>query len=297
MGRFFGEIAKLVCVVGLAAIGLDVGYTAALAQFSGRSTLRRVRHMQGRHYDYIVVGSSRALHHVAPDVLDHEFGKRGVVLGDQDGNALDAYRVLRDFLRNNMADVVFMHVDKEWGEEGASPLVTSLYAPFIREVIGSADGRDLFGGDYPLFRWLPFYRYVKLGPAIGFREVLFSLLGKRRAREDGFAPLSGTGFNANVNMEQPQFPDRMHPDYRRMLDLCRERGVEVHFFTSPCHGMQYDAEILAKFLPGYRDFSESLPDQKYFGDPRHMNAEGAVAFTRILGDAYFRPAAGAGSQP
>lgn len=286
MRRFLGEFLKLACVVGLAAIGLDCAYTAVLSRYSDRSTLHKVRHMQGRHYDYIVVGSSRALHHVDPAVLEREFGKRGVNLGEQDASGLDACRVVRDFLDGNTADDVFVHVDKEWRQEGSSPLVTSLYAPFVREVKDAADGRDLFGSDYPLYRWLPFYRYVKLGPAIGFREVLFALLGKRRLRENGFWPLYDSGFNADVNMEQPTFPDRMNPDYQRILDLCRERGVEVHFFTSPCRGMHYDAAILARYLPGYRDFSAALPDQKYFGDPRHMNASGAEAFTRLLGTAY-----------
>jgi hypothetical protein len=288
MKRFLGEIAKLACVVGLAAIGLDLAYTTALARLSDRSVLRRVRHMHGQHYDYIIVGSSRALHHVDPAVLEREFGKRGLNLGEQDSSGLDAYRVLRDFLDANTADAVFVHVDKEWCQEGSSPLVTSLYAPFVHEVKDPADGRDLFGADYPLYRWLPFYRYVKLGPAIGFREVMFTLLGKRRPAADGFVPLHGSGFNTNVNMEQPTFPDRMHPDYARILDLCRERGVSAHFFTSPCHGMSYDATVLAKHLPGYRDFSAALPAREYFGDPRHMNAAGAEAFTRLLGEACFR---------
>jgi hypothetical protein len=288
MGRFLAEVAKLVCVVGLAAIGLDLAYTGVLECCSDRSALHKVRHMHGRHYDYIVVGSSRALHHVDPDVLEREFGVRGLNLGEQDSNALDAYRVVRDFLAGNTAGMVLVHVDKEWGAAGASPLVTSLYAPFIREVKGTDDGRDLFGGDYPPYRWLPFYRYAQLGPAIGFREVLFSLLGKRRLPATGFLALHGSGFNANVNMTQPAFPDRMNADYRRILDLCRDRGVEVRFFTSPCHGMQYDPAMLAKYLPGYHDFSAALPDRSYFGDPRHMNASGAQAFTRLLGGFYFR---------
>jgi hypothetical protein len=296
MRRFLREIAKLACVVGLAAVALDLCYTAVFTKYSSRSTLHRVRHMEDRRYDYIVVGSSRAMHHVDPGVLEREFGQRGMILADQDASALDAYRVTRDFLEKNTATAVFVHVDKEWGEAGGSPLVASFYAPFIHEVKDAADGRDLFAGDYSLFRWLPFYRYVKLGPAIGFREVLFSLLGKRRIREDGFSPLHGAGFNADVNMQQPTFPDRMHPDYQRIIDLCREQGVTLHFFTSPCHGMHYDAEILAKFLPGYRDFSGSLPERKYFGDPRHMNAEGAEAFTRLFGDTYFGPRGNAASQ-
>ena len=289
MGRFLGEIAKLACVVGLAAIGLDFAYTTVLARFSDRSVLRRVRHMHGRHYDYIIIGSSRALHHVDPAVLESEFGKRGLNLGEQDSYGLDAYRVLRDFLDTNTADAVFVHVDKEWCQQGSSPLVTSLYAPFARETKDSGDGRDLFASDYSMYRWLPFFRYVKLGPAIGFREVVFSLLGKRRLAENGFSPLHGTGFNTDVNMEQPTFPDRMNPDYGRIMELCRERGVSVHCFTSPCHGMHYDAVTLAKYLPGYEDFSAALPDRKYFGDPRHMNAAGAEAFTRLLGETYFGP--------
>jgi len=288
MGRFLGEIAKLVCVVGLAATGLDLAYTTVLARFSDRSVLHRVRHMRGRHCDYIVVGSSRALHHVDPSVLEREFGKRGLNLGEQDSRGRDAYRVVRDFLDANTTAAVFVHVDKEWGQEGSSPLVTSLYAPFVRETKDAADGRDLFGGDYPLYCWIPFYRYVKFGPAIGFREVLFSLLGKRRLAASGFGPVHGTGFNANVNMEQPTFPDRMNQDHARILDLCRERGVAAHFFTSPCHGMHYDTATLEKYLPGYKDFSDSLPERQYFGDPRHMNAMGAEAFTRLLGEACFR---------
>lgn len=287
MGRFIGEISKLVCVVGLTAIGLDVGYTTVLSHFSNRSTLRQVRQMHGRDYDYIIVGSSRAMHHVDPALLEREFGKRGLNLGEQDATACDAFRVVRDFLAQNTADVVFVHVDKEWDQEGSSPLVTSLYAPFVREVKDSADGRNLFGSDYLSYRWIPFYRYVKLGPAIGFREVLFSLLGKRRFADNGFAPLHGKGFNPDVSMEQPQFSDRMNPNYQQILDLCNHRGVQIHFFTSPCHGMKYDAAILGKYLPGYRDFSAALPEQKYFGDPRHMNSAGAEAFTRLLGEAYF----------
>jgi hypothetical protein len=290
MGRFLLQVAKLVCVVALAATGLDLAYTAVLERCSDRSALHKVRHMHGRHYDYIVVGSSRALHHVDPAVLEREFGVRALNLGEQDSNALDAFRVVRDFLAGNTARLVLVHVDKEWDLTGSSPLVTSLYAPFIREVKDDDDGRDLFGADYAPYRWLPFYRYVKLGPAIGFREVLYALLGKRRLPASGFSPLHGSGFKTNVNMTQPKFPDRMNADYRRILDLCRERGVDVRFFTSPCHGMRYDSAILAKYLPGYSDFSAALPDRKYFGDPRHMNASGAEAFTRLLGEFYFRDA-------
>lgn len=296
MSRFIGEIAKLVCVVGLAAIGLDVAYTTVLSRFSDRSVLRRVRQMHDHRYDYIVVGSSRAMHHVDPALLEREFGKRGINLGEQDAAACDAFRVVRDFLARNTTDAVFVHVDKEWGQDGSSPLVTSLYAPFVREVKDSADGRDLFGSDYLPYRWLPFYRYVKLGPAIGFREVLFSLLGKRRLAANGFAPLHGKRFNADVNMEQPHFPDRMNLKYQQILDLCNDRGVKIHFFTSPCHGMKYDSAILTKYLPGYQDFSAALPEQKYFGDPRHMNGAGAEAFTRLLGEAYFSPRAAAARQ-
>jgi hypothetical protein len=253
--------------------------------------------MHGRHYDYIVVGSSRAMHHVDPALLEREFRKRGINLGEQDATACDAFRVVRDFLAHNTADVVFVHVDKEWDQDGPSPLVTSLYAPFVREVKDPADGWDLFGSDYSPYRWLPFYRYVKLGPAIGFREVLFSLLGKRRLAANGFSPLHGKGFNADVNMEQPRFPERMNFHYQQILDLCKARGAQFHFFTSPCHGMRHDSAILKKYLPGYQDFSDALPEQRYFGDPRHMNSAGAEAFTRLLGEAYFGLRAAAAGQP
>lgn len=297
MGRFIAEISRLVLVVGLAAIGLDVAYTTVLSRFSDRSTLHKVREMRGCHYDYIVVGSSRAMHHVDPALLEREFGKRGINLGEQDATACDAFRVVRDFLAHNTTDAVFVHVDKEWDQDGSSPLVTSLYAPFVREVKDPADGRDLFGSDYSPYRWLPFYRYVKLGPAIGFREVLFSTLGKRRIADNGFSPLYGKGFNPDVNMEQPRFSDRMNSDYKQLLDLCIDRGMTIHFFTSPCHGMKYDSAILKKYLPGYQDFSAALPEQKYFGDPRHMNTAGAEAFTRLLGEAYFSLRAAAAGQP
>lgn len=73
--------------------------------------------------------------------------------------------------------------------------------------------------------------------------------------------------------------------------------MDVYFFTSPCHGVKYDTAILAKYLPGYRDFSVSLSDEQYFGDPRHMNAEGAEAFTRLLGETYFGRRNAAAIQP
>ena len=60
---------------------------------------------------------------------------------------------------------------------------------------------------------------------------------------------------------------------------------EVVFFTAPFRILNDDFSFVQKLetkIPGLKNFSNELPDNKYFQNNSHLNNEGAIAFTTIL---------------
>lgn len=85
-----------------------------------------------------------------------------------------------------------------------------------------------------------------------------------------------------------------------MIDICQERGIEVHILQTPMHSLDYELISSSGYLADYLDFiariarekdisvERELPvyDVSFFGDNLHVNEAGANRYTQSLKEKY-----------
>jgi hypothetical protein len=72
-----------------------------------------------------------------------------------------------------------------------------------------------------------------------------------------------------------------------IIEIAKEAGIELHFFTAPVYKPNYSLDNLETQLPNHLNFIDAIQDRKFFNDPTHLNAAGAELFTKLFIETYF----------
>jgi len=245
--------------------------------------------MKGRiDSDCVILGSSRAIEHIAPTVLDSVLGTNSYNLGAP-GHHMDIieikYRLFSD--RNNRPELVLINVDN-------TSLLISLminkyqYYPWFhdkdfREVMFSTF--DFTFGEL----FLPMYRYS--GYSGMFSPEKESLIKGWRGRDEVFD-------STLVDEKSLVFKiDRdVEKKFLSLLDTIIDDGIKVVLFFSPVYvdtyrempnqeefKAYYDSVSRAKDIP-LLDYTQMsiCKDTSYFRNGLHLNRRGAIAFSDSL---------------
>jgi hypothetical protein len=118
--------------------------------------------------------------------------------------------------------------------------------------------------------------------------VLLSVLKKANMFEasKGFIPCYGNlkddfGFKYHLN-------DSVNNHYKEIVLACKQKNVELIFYTSPYYNSNGNNAILKSNLPNYFDFSHVFDGNKsLFKDNSHLNEKGSEIFTEFFVSTFF----------
>ena len=138
--------------------------------------------------------------------------------------------------------------------------------------------------------YIPFYRYIKYGTEIGFRETYKIAIQEptNTLNNLGYYPLvkhkNGNMKNNIVNLN----PLPHNKYYEEIKQLCKDNKINLIAVMTPMcskvKGMDY-FEKVHQIYPEIHNYENVVQEDKYFSSCGHMNDTGARLFTaRILKD-------------
>jgi hypothetical protein len=258
--------------------------------------------------DILVTGSSRAVNHYDPALIQSATGRTTYNIG-LNGSQIDMQVArLRTYLAHNRKPKLIIH-----NLDLSTFLVShgevydpGQYIPYLQEETLFASLRQI----EPQFwkaRALPLYGYVVEDLRFTWIIGIRSLLGHVPPEDHplGFNPrhLRWTSeFDQFHKLHSEGVRIEIEPDGVRhmqdLLRLCRNQGIELVLVYSPEYREMQDltlnrAEVFAKFrelgqaygVP-FWDYSDSWvsADRNKFYNSQHLNAAGAEDFSRLLAD-------------
>ena len=181
-----------------------------------------------------------------------------------------------------------MEVDLNINSDSFSFGNQAKYMPFIttNSLVSNYYQNKL--SDYNYVKYIPFYRYIKYEPQIGFREMFFSLIKRpsNSLHNYGLFPLMNEGKNMSHDLTD-KTPKR-NLSYELIKKTCKENNIKLIVVTTPvCEntkGIDYFRKINTIY-PEILNYENSVVEDKYFSSCGHLNYEGAKLLTsKIIND-------------
>ena len=277
----FGFIALIII-----ATVLDFAYTFVYKHSkSNRSAFQIVRDLKNNKIDYILLGSSRVIHHLNTALINENYHLNGMNLS-LDGTRLKEILLFTEALiaNNNHIDKLFIQIDYIWNYYENSFVASWVFMPFIHDEYIANEYLDQFE---KIKYNIPFYRYIKYEPMLGFRNIVMNIFRKKSLSETGFEPLPDDVFIGDTEYFYT-LNDTMNPSIAKIIELCKQNDIKLIFYTAPIYNLKANnEEIFNKYLSDYTDFSSIFSDSTLFRDAIHLNKKGAMLFTEYFGKHYF----------
>ena len=292
MKRHLVKILLFLLIIALIDVAVGLVCSRLTVKARGGDTARGEYICNGTSEDILVMGSSRAIHHYNPSVLDSVTGMSCYNCG-QDGNgAILNYGRCHIILQRYRPKVIIYDVMPEYdllaGEDNRKYL--GWLRPYydrecIAEIFESVDPNE----KYKMMSQM--YRYNSR-----FIQMLTDCIHPMQDEGiNGFRPLSEEMDTMRVSDGQSGLKAEFDPlklSYLGKL-LDESRGIKVIMVVSPCwNGM--DTALLApvkdmcrKHNIPFLDYSNNpkyLHNNAYFADGAHLNARGADEFTRDIAE-------------
>jgi hypothetical protein len=278
---------KIIALVLILLWVWDKLYTVVYRNSIPREKFSYAYKTKDQDFDVVFLGSSRVENHIDPFYFNQLSGLRALNLGIAGSTLADNLFAYKTLIRNNKVKSLYLQVDINFFLAGTKDAVLAQSAPFIGDTLV-----DKFYDSY-INRpgiYFPFNRYAVLGPKIGFREMVFSLVNKQPEGhpEKDFARLIQNGKASIERMEEKEYGSsqewKPNPLIDEFIKLCSDNDTKLYLFMAPvCRKESTIAFVqnLKKFIPGLLDFSRGYPDE-LFKDCGHLNEKGAEKFTKDL---------------
>ncbi len=275
----------MLLLIFLVSLVLDSIYTSVYSNSHFRNKVQFLLNEPPRHYDAIILGSSRAENHIDPEM----FKKRGLKVynfGITGAHLCESSLMLDLFFeRGNTVDKILLQVDSYFNTENPSIGVEVLFLPYlpIKKTIYN-HYKDNTENSFAL-AYFPFYRYCKLDSKIGFREMILTLVNKKTNNFsfDGFIPLN-ENLSSTSKFELPENVKNKNKYYDKIVAICKAKRVKLISFMSP--SCTYTDKLffskLKQQVPELYDYSSVIKEDSLFATCGHLNRKGAEVFTSIL---------------
>ena len=293
----------------LLVIGLDqaIGFLLNrlyLRTFSGESG-GLINHALRQQPDVLVLGSSRAKHHVSPAILEARLSAKVFNAGINGQDFLYAILLLDLWERTHTPPkAILLHVDPGFLSRSEVELQTvSVFSAYYRQ---SERVRSIFG-------LRSRYEWVKYcSSSFRFNGKVFPLIKNLAAVPDphfnGYLGLKGTLTGRPLAMRKatpdvgtvPPAPWDLKVQYlRELAHYCATNGVRLLLFHSPrfeedgpaLAAWSADLKSLLATCPGaeYLDLAEPCQEMisghpELFRDGSHLNTEGSERFSALLAE-------------
>ncbi|WP_159023054.1 hypothetical protein [Formosa sp. L2A11] len=290
MKKFFKNLIYLVITIAILCLGLDQVYTYIHKNTAPRNIPDYIMQLTPKDsLDYVILGSSRALHGLDPLLIKKQTQKKGFNFGVPGSSFFEIKLTVKQLLKKNITKNIYIQVDYIWNEVYNSEVPTIGWLTYINDREIYNDFKEIDSkNEYILYNKIPFYRYIKFDSKLGFRELLMSLFNRHTSEieNSGYAPLFGKLKNSKSTFKYT-LNQNINPHVAEIIALCKKNNINVFFFTAPIYNFQGNNTVLTKNLTNYTDFSNSVSDFKLYQDNTHLNINGSELFTELFIKTYF----------
>ena len=230
--------------------------------------------------DYVILGSSRALNHINPKMIYDSTKITGYNLGYAACGPFEIKLLFNEIIKNCNVDNFYIQVDYSFNHKEPNNLAVIGWLPYIKN-------REIYnefakhGFKYKLYRYIPFYRYMKNDPKIGFREIVLILFDKKNIFDINYGFYNNNSNTLKTLSEEKTSDLFLNETINTLIKKGKLNNKKIYFFTAPIT-KSHEIKNLENFLPNYTNFSDSIIENKYFSDERHLNILGAEKFTNIF---------------
>jgi hypothetical protein len=260
---------------------------------------------RNEHYDFAVLGSSRAYGSFDMTVLNNLVKKKGINLGANGSGYIDNFLTLYEFLKNgNTAKVLYLQVDiysLSSAQSFSNAFHTYQYLPYWNDpTVQEGVQQYLSTEEKIIWKYIPAIRYFKYNKYFSPKEAIRRYKLKNKHKSPFDIPMGGIGLSAKA--EPPSMMKNLRPGrkldnmdilyLKKIISLCRQNKIEVITYKAPestiVNSKITDIKELYKSVDKILD-SLSLvnikPDPKIecvesnFTDPSHLSQRGRKLFT------------------
>jgi len=253
--------------------------------------------------DIIILGSSRALNHFDPSILEDTLHQSAYNLGLSGHNFKMVncrYDVYRKY--NKKPKVILLSVDLFMLEKRKDLFEYNTIAPFLKEPIIAAATKEYIGFDFadynfPLMRYIGYkdeisaaIKYYVKGPSAveRFRKGYSPHIAEWNGEFDQ-QKKSGATFTSLIDRNSKQaFADFLqetkHQNIKVVLVYSPEYFESASFVTNRTEVMNLFKKFADSYGLPYLDYSNDTlcNSKKYFFNAEHLNVTGATLFSKTL---------------
>lgn len=292
MKKYLSKIALF--FVLLVAIDVAYGFVAdyLFVHAKGGDTGRLYYINRVQEEDVLVFGSSRAIHHYDPRILEDTLGISCYNCGKDGNGILTMYPILVNVTNRYTPKVIIYEVTPSFDliNEHNNDKYLNISRPFygderIVELFSEIDNMS---------------KYKMLSSLYKYNGWLMSMVNDniRPSSLDikGYRPGDGI-INYEPTMDTQEFNteyDSLKMLYlQKFVDLCREKEIDLVFAISPQFMQDNDGVLSPLFelasrnnVPVLNHYCDSnfVRTKEYFSDRTHLNRQGAEAYTKVISD-------------
>lgn len=286
MKEFIKKITIYLLLTLFLLVILDSVYTLIYSNSRVRDKVQFVLNTTPKHYNAIILGSSRAENHLIPEIFK-EYGLDVYNFGMSGGSLCEDSLMLKLFFeKGNTVDKILLQVDLQFLNEVPAEGIQARFLPYLplNKTIYT-HYKDNTKNSFAL-AYFPFYRYCKLDAKIGFRELVITLMNKKGKFYDtnGFAPLSGS-LNSKVKQNLPKEVCEKNKYYDEIVAISLKNKVLLISFTAPFCSYTNNTDFFSKLkqnVPELYDYSNFIKEDSLFSTCGHLNEKGAEIFTKMM---------------
>jgi hypothetical protein len=253
--------------------------------------------------DIIISGSSRALTHYDPRLIQEEVGRSAFNIGINGSQTDMQLALLKTYLSHNTAPALVIHnLDLFSFVTTREVYDPAQYLPYLKEAPLYEALRE-FQPAVSKWRWLPLYGYTVEDLRFTWMQGFKGFFGIQPPETHflGYTPRE-TPWTGEFEAFRAQHPDGVSFEVEKrgvrlmeeLVQVCRQRQVSLIFVYSPVYYemqplVRNRDEIFGQFkkicdpfsIPLW-DYSDSplCRDQGNFYNSQHLNARGAAKFSR-----------------
>lgn len=290
MRKFLRKVSILFLLVLLIAFILDFIFTQTFQQGNTFKT-QWLEQIKNEQFDYVLMGSSRAYWNIDCQEINERTQKKGISLADNNFYPSDILIRFKRFLENNnQTKKVLLQIDYNSFANLWASNASYDFLPFLSDKT-TYQHFKYFGMEWELYRWIPFYRYVKFNYKWGTEEFIVT---KLKARNRLFDEWGNHFFEHEIlpeeshEINQEVFDDNFF--LNEIFEICKKNKIELICFTAPYYHLKmstlgeqnFKTKIDALKL-NHENFTR-IYDQNpnYFAGNIHLSETGGKAFTDLL---------------
>jgi hypothetical protein len=300
------RIACFFAVIIVLAFGLHLMITSGIRRIRTGQYGVSNRMMQGKiNAQVIITGSSRAVSHFDPRIIEAQTGRSAFNLGRNGSQTDMQLAVLKAYLEHNRKPEVVIHnLDAFSFVDTREVYAPAQYVPYLYDQELYQPLRKINRNTWKS-RYLPLYGYVVDDMTFSWMLGVRALVGWSPPEDFflGFNPRSRKWTDEfqrfksgnTEGVRWPVDPDGMQ-SMEDLIRLCQQRGIQLIFVYSPEYAEMQKlttnrAEVFDRFrelatryhvpLWDYSDWRYAA-DTQYFQNSQHLNADGAAIFSSDL---------------